>query len=135
MRQNTVTCHFSAALFGYWQMTRKHSTEQPSMVTKMKGSSARMLKLLEEVFCGFMPCSICAYYCFSEMMVKYKCTKLHGVTSQNTVHWILINVMHTYIFTFRKSKIYTMDMKLVTTRHRQHNTQTITFTLFINLII
>jgi hypothetical protein len=34
--------------------------------------------------------------------------------------------IHTYISTFHKSKIYTMDMKLVTRRHRQHNTQTTT---------
>jgi hypothetical protein len=56
------------------------------------GWSARMRKLHDEVFCGFMLLSIYAYYCFSEMLVKYKCAKLHGVTSQSTVHRIFINV-------------------------------------------
>jgi hypothetical protein len=74
IRQNTVTCHFSSACFGY------------------EGSSARKRKVHDEVLCEFMPRCLCTYRCFSEMLLKYTCAKLHGVTSQNTVPLIIIRV-------------------------------------------
>jgi hypothetical protein len=54
--------------------------------------SARKRKFHDKVFCVFMPCCFCARHCFSEMLIQYTCAKLRGVTSQNRVHRIIINV-------------------------------------------